>query len=231
MSPVVTTSLPTNHQHPYDNDGNNNNDGNNDGMMKSNNASFSMLFSPAASSLASTPGGPLNQQHHHSSSGGGQQPAAGTVELDVDWDPATVQSELLLATSVLSHRGLKLAAKWAAEQLVGVHNNSNKSNNTGSNMMMQQQQQQQQYAAWSDLTHKDWYAKSLLDLGEYLHAAHVLSDTTNAASEGVGGTTDIILQIPGPASDLSSFGIYLRAYALYMAGERRKEEDHLELHR
>ncbi len=132
----------------------------------------------------------------------------GNVELQVDWDPATVQSELLQATAILSHRGLKLAAKWAAEQLVGI---TTTSNGNGSTVHMPE---------ISDLTPKDWYAKSLMDLGEYLHAAAILSEST-----------DDVLLIPGPAADLSAFGIYLRAYALYMAGERRKEEEHLELQR
>ena len=78
-----------------------------------------------------------------------------------------------------------------------------------------------QQASWSTLTSKDWYAKSLLDLGEYLHAAHVLCEATEEV--------DVFSTIPGPATDLSTFGVYLRAYALYMAGERRKEEDHLEM--
>jgi hypothetical protein len=214
MSPIVTTS----------NTGQNNS-----------NASFSMLFSPAASSLASTPGGPLNLNNttltdHHANmqyGGGKHQQQQQQVELEVDWDPATVQAELLQATCVLSHRGLKLAAKWAAEQLVGIRSDSNTENSSGTSNQ-QQQQQQQQHAAWSHLTSKDWYAKSLVDLGEYLHAAYVLSDTTHSASEA--GGVDI-LQIPGPSSELSTFGVYLRAYALYMAGERRKEEDHLELQR
>ena len=92
-----------------------------------------------------------------------------------------------------------------------------------------------QQESWSALTHHDWYAKSLLDLGEYLHAAHVLSTMTMTNTSGTSGSHHQdhmdILHIQGPASDLSSYGIYLRAYALYMAGERRKEEDHLELQR
>jgi anaphase-promoting complex subunit 8 len=168
--------------------------------------SFSMLFSPAASSLASTPGG-----------------AVETVEMEVHWDPSLVRSELMQATSVLSHRGLKLAAKWASEQLVGIpvgnphpaslDNNTNHHHNHHHHYQLLQ-------AEFSQLTAKDWYAKSLFDLGEYLHAASVLSEST----------TDVT-RISAPLEDLSSFGIYLRAYALYLAGERRKEEEYLELQR
>ena len=135
------------------------------------------------------------------------------MELQVDWDPATIQAELLQATAILSHRGLKLAAKWAAEQLVGIdgtHNHGMKFQSSSDSLTL----------AYADWTPKEWYAKTLLDLSEFLHAAAVLSEPT-----------DDVTLIPGPASDLTPFGIYLRAYALYLAGERRKEEDHLELQR
>jgi hypothetical protein len=154
-------------------------------------ASYSMLFSPAASSLASTPGG------------------AGTVELEVHWDPSLVRAELMQATAILSHRGLKLAARWASEQLVGIP--SGAPGQLDGNVLQTE---------FTQLTEKDWYAKSLLDLGEYLHAAGVLSQPTTDVS-----------RMTGPLPHLSPFGIYLRAYALYMAGERRKEEEHLELQR
>ena len=158
----------------------------------------SFIFSPAAASLPSTP--------------------ANNLELQVDWDPATIQAELLQATAILSHRGLKLAAKWAAEQLVGIDGASH--NNNSSNNAIKFQHSDLVLPTMGELTPKEWYAKSLLDLSEYLHAAAVLSEPTD----------DVVL-IPGPASDLSSFGVYLRAYALYLAGERRKEEDHLESQR
>ena len=151
--------------------------------------SYSMLFSPAASSLASTPGG--------------------TVELEVHWDPSSVKAELMQATSLLSHRGLKLAAKWASEQLVGIPVGSPASLDV--NLLQ---------AEFSQLNENDWYAKTLFDLGEYLHSSSVLSRPS----------TDVT-RISPPREDLSSFGIYLRAYALYLAGERRKEEEHLELQR
>ena len=64
------------------------------------------------------------------------------------------------------------------------------------------------------------YAKTLMELGEYAHAAAVLSQTSKSVET-----------MPPPLSDLSAFGVYLRAYALYMAGEKRKEEDAMELKR
>lgn len=147
--------------------------------------SYSMLFSPAASSLASN-----------------------DMEMEVHWDPTLIRAELLQATSVLSHRGLKQAAKWAAEQLVGIP--------VGHPATLEQYMDNE----WSQLSEKDWYAKTLMDLGEYLHAAAVLSEPT----------TDVSRIMP-PRQSISTFGLYLRAYCLYLAGERRKEEEYLELKR
>jgi len=214
MSPVVTTSLPFDSHGP----------GGDGGGGAPGNASFSMLFSPAASSLASTPGGPLNNHNNDTNA---------QVELEVDWDPALVHTELLQASAILSHRGLKLAAKWAAEQLVGIATTTKAAaaaaGPTHKPTTAIPQMHQLQESAWSTLTGADWYAKSLFDLGEYLHAAYVLSDTTTQSTTGTASMD--MLQLPGPAPNLSSYGCYLRAYALYMAGERRKEEDYLELQR
>ncbi|CAJ1949143.1 unnamed protein product [Cylindrotheca closterium] len=157
--------------------------------------SYSMLFSPAASSLASAD--------------------RSVIEMEVHWDPSLIRAELLQATSILSHRGLKLAAKWAAEQMVGIP-----MGNPGRLELLFQQQQPQNLVAqeWSQLTEQDWYAKSLMDMGEYLHASAALSEPTTEAS-----------QMMPPLESISSFGIYLRSYCLYLAGERRKEEEFLQL--
>jgi hypothetical protein len=64
----------------------------------------------------------------------------------------------------------------------------------------------------------EMYAKSLMELGEYAHAAAVLSKSNQ----------DVTTMTP-PLPDLSPFGIYVRAYAMYLAGERRKEEEFVEM--
>ena len=157
--------------------------------------SYSMLFSPAASSLASP-----------------------TVELQVHWEPAQIRSELRMATTILSHRGLKLAAKWTSEQLVGlVRTDGTMDSSTAGGEIATMKGL---HAEMSQLQDRDWYAKSLLELGEYLHAASVLSQPND----------DVTCMTP-PLEDASNYGIYLRAYALYLAGERRKEQDYLELQR
>jgi len=146
-------------------------------------------------------------------------------EMELHWDPEVIRSELQTATIVLSLRGLKLSAKWASEQLLGLPTFKTNNNSGGG-----QQQQQQLKVTEADhafitavLQESDasvLYAKSLLELGEYMHAAAVLSLPNN-----------IVTTMADPLPHLSSYGIYLRAYALFMAGERRKEEDYIELQR
>jgi hypothetical protein len=244
-------------------------------------ASYSMLFSPAASSLASTPGGGLGL----GGGGGGGASTGGGVELEVNWDPSLVRGELLQASAILSHRGLKLASKWAAEQVMGIPVGHEASFGVGGpgggHHQHQHQQQRHQLDTPEDpddsfastgapaavplttmmhemtaMRERDWYAKSLLDLGEYLHAASVLSQDQqqqhshgaplgrgSSAGPGPAGGLDTkgaaaaaaaaadITQMGPPQQDLSTFGFYLRAYALYMAGERRKEEEYVEMER
>ncbi|KAL3924246.1 MAG: hypothetical protein SGILL_001159 [Bacillariaceae sp.] len=206
-------------------------------------ASYSMLFSPAASSLASTPGG-LSGFHSMDDGDDGNTSSGqmGNVELEIHWEPSMVKSQLLQASAVLSHRGLKLASKWAAEQVVGIPVGQPAS--LGMNQDEEELHHDQDFATsvpsriptviqeeLLNMTEKDWYAKSLLEVGEYLHAAAFLSRDLGVDGEGISTTTTSatacdITQIGPPLTELSSYGVYLRAYALYMAGERRKEEEY-----
>lgn len=136
------------------------------------------------------------------------------LEQEVVWNPAQVYVDLQAACQVLSDRGWKLAAKWAAEQWMGLP-----AVEDGATAMLQ-----------PDIDDKLWpsssssgggpmlsYAKTLLDLGEFAHAAAVLSQP-HATVE----------RMPPPLPDLSAVALGMRAYALYMAGEKRKEEAHQE---
>mmetsp|Transcript_22623 Transcript_22623/g.49203 ORF Transcript_22623/g.49203 Transcript_22623/m.49203 type:complete len:948 (+) Transcript_22623:225-3068(+) len=221
-----------------------------------------------------------------------QQQQQQQQELELNWDPTRVKTELVKASAILSHRCLKLAGKWAAEQVTGIpvgiansvipnsfrysygSSNGNSGNATSNHNardvdlsfntndcslddneeeeLLYEQEQEQNNPNLSivrelqSMTAEDWYAKSLFELGEFLHAASVLSRDTNASTNtnanantnarGGNGTssnnssnTKDITQMGPPKDDLSSYGFYLRAYALYMAGERRKEEDFSEL--
>jgi hypothetical protein len=168
----------------------------------------------------------------------------------------------LQASAILSHRGLKLAAKWAAEQVVGIPVGPPASlrmppppqphEDEESNMNVPQQSTSDRIQLGLqeellNMNEQDWYAKSLMDLGEFLHAASVLSQdlggssnnhrdtnihhhsnntTTSISTAAVNINTADITQMGPPLPGLSSFGFYVRAYALFMAGERRKEEEY-----
>jgi len=145
-------------------------------------------------------------------------------EIEMAWNPAVAVTGLRLASQILSDRCLKLSAKWCAEQWMGlppdvvasaaadddIHNSSLVSEDlfvtTETNPAVQ-------------------YSKALLELGEYSHSAAVLSETSlqNKAAS--------VESMPPPLPDLSPKATYFRAYALYMAGERAKEEKLLELER
>ena len=241
------------------------------GASNANDSSYSMLFSPAASSLASTPGGgmhggdPMNRNSMSYTPNNGnimnsmdyqQQQQQPQQELELNWDPTRVKSELLKASAVLSHRCLKLAGKWAAEQVTGipvgtVHpvvsgSKSNSLEDADVDLSYDLDQQQvspeeedpslSMIRELSMMSAEDWYAKSLFDLGEFLHAASVLSSNSASSAAGKSNsattTTTVrrdITQMGPPKDNLSSYGFYLRAYSLYMAGERRKEEEYSEL--
>jgi hypothetical protein len=161
--------------------------------------SYSMLFSPGGASSLASPS--MNNNSH--------------VELEVHWDPLELSRELRMASAILGHRCLKLGAKWASEQLNGLATTSNSYNNNS--IADTSKCLQDEVMVMQD---RDWYAKSLVECGEYLHAAAILSEPS-----------EDVMMIQPPLANLSSFGIYLRAYALYLGGERRKEEDHLESQR
>lgn len=240
MSPVVGPAAGSHIHHPHHDQ-----------------PSYSMLFSPAASSLASTPGGSglilnnsvinnPNSSSNNLNNNTGRNHANNPADImELNWDPRTVRKDLMQAAAILNHRGLKLAAKWASEQLVGVapgifadtpttladddkndenDGNGNDDNDLDNDIAIDKDQASTLHRLlqqeWMALSGRDWYAKSLMDLGEYLHAASALSRPSDHATH-----------IQGPLPDLTSFGFYIRAYSLYMAGERRKEEEYLELQR
>ncbi len=163
------------------------------------------------------------------------------------WSVENAKSKLRKAVKILNQRGLKLASKWAAEQLIGLAQPSTsplrKFDFRSSSIEISSRDDEYDHASDIEL-----YAKSILDLGEYHRAAAILSInpiTANNASRqqpphqrpttktNINGKTrgntggDLMIQPPLP--NLSPYGIFLRAYALYMAGERRKEEEVLEL--
>ena len=159
-----------------------------------------------------------------------------------NWNLDQARQQLRRATKECNRRGLKLASRWASEQLLGlaVSNttaNNNDNNNSSMNKSMDSQASSTAVPLPLLLEEKcqpndiELYATSLFDLGEYSRAAHILSmsasstnnTSTSPSSDGSLG------QINPPRDNLSSIGIYLRAFALYLDGERRKEEQVTEL--
>jgi len=242
--------------------------------MNQQDTSYSMLFSPGGSSFASTPGGgmlggdsggggismpppstPSSQQAVYQQQ---QQQQQQQQDLELNWDPDRIKTELLKASAILSHRCLKLSSKWAAEQMAGIpvgntkpvvltaldnedDNNDDKNNeindvdisfNTYDGSFQQQQEEDHPSMSMvhelAEMNEDDWYAKSLFELGEFLHAASILSSSSINNGRESNSNKDIT-QIGPPKEGLSPYGFYLRAYSLYMAGERRKEEEYNEL--
>ena len=159
------------------------------------------------------------------SPGGMSLASSVNMELEVPWNPSQVFCDLQKACQILSERGLKLSAKWAAEQLVGLpleaaYNLSSASSSSSSSTIPD-------HLVFSDNNPAAVYAKTLLELGEYGHAAAVLSDASAPIPLGSKAAASME-SMPPPAPELSPFAFYLRAYALYMNGERRKEEECLE---
>ncbi|KAJ1442435.1 Tetratricopeptide-like helical domain superfamily [Sesbania bispinosa] len=137
------------------------------------------------------------------------------------------RSELRIAIRQLSDRCLHSASKWAAEQLVGIEQDpakftpSNTRFQRGSSSIRRKYRTHEisstpiagvSYVATpvmeeDELVDGDFYllAKSYFDCREYKRAAHVLRDQTGRKS------------------------LFLRCYALYLAGEKRKEEEMIEL--
>ena len=135
--------------------------------------------------------------------------------MESSWNVEEARSALRNAATLCSRRGLKLASRWASEQLVGLAppqiNDTAPNNITNHSVTITNE----------SLNDHEIYAHSLFETGEYGRCALSLSQRCTSS-----GT---ISEIPPPRNDLSPTGIYLRAYALYLEGERKKEEEVTEL--
>ena len=83
------------------------------------------------------------------------------------------------------------------------------------------QQQQQGEVRMYEI--EELHAQVLLDAGEFERAAAVLSG--DGMNEVNGGRS----YHGSPVKGLGSRGIFIRGYAMYLAGERKKEEELLEI--
>ncbi|KAF3796278.1 Anaphase-promoting complex subunit 8 [Nymphaea thermarum] len=138
----------------------------------------------------------------------------------------TYRNELRIAVRQLRDRCLYSAAKWAAEQLIGLEPDNGKStplqhrSHRGSSSIRRRFRGTDVFSTPStsmsyvgtpvlveEEIENDYYllAKAYFDSREYRRAAHVLRDQTGKKA------------------------MFLRGYALYLAGEKRKEEEMIEL--
>ncbi|KAL8457668.1 hypothetical protein ACS0TY_035512 [Phlomoides rotata] len=147
----------------------------------------------------------------------------------------TCRTELRTAVRHLSERGLYSAAKWAGEQLLGIEQDPSKHTPSHTRFQRGSSSIRRRFRTATpaessatpsagvsyvntpslmgveeydyDLMDNDFYmmAKSYFDCKEYKRAAHVLRDQT------------------------SKISMFLRCYSLYLAGEKRKEEEMIEL--
>jgi Anaphase promoting complex subunit 8 / Cdc23 len=183
-------------------------------------------------------------------------PAEATI--DVVWNPTQVDLDLQKACTILTQRQLKLSAKWIAELAVGLSSLDIGTTTDGppfsvrrnpvdtlsstipNHLLLNLSSSSSNYPALFQ------YARTLFDLGDYAMAASMLSvggngrhqhppTTTSSSSSSSYSKASVIettlTTMPPPIPHLSSYEIYLRSYALYMAGERQKEEQILELQR
>ena len=157
------------------------------------------------------------------------------------WDVEEVRCSLRRASVELSKRGLKLAAKWAAEQLIGLPSRSSATNDQNGVFWSTPDRNNKDgvktlgtnhlhYELSGEEEDKVIYAQTLFDMGEFDNAAHILSCSSTSTPSS---TSALVLGggIGPPLPNLSSHGLFLRAYSLYLSGERRKEQELVEITR
>ena len=111
-----------------------------------------------------------------------------------------VRDELRVAVRQLSERGLRCSSKWAAEQLVGLRRDA----------AADEDQEMVASASVEDPVESEQeqdavlLAKAYFDVNEFLRAAHTLRGAR------------------------APCGRFLRWYSLFLAGEKRKDEESLE---
>ena len=117
-------------------------------------------------------------------------------------DSSRARTELSEAVMQCSMRGLKNAAVWASELLVGVSKASDDDDGDDNEATINAE-----FPFHTMMTPKYLLAKSYYDAGELLRCVHVLSPCDESSFE-----------------KLNAVELFLWGYSLYLAGEKRKEE-------
>jgi len=129
------------------------------------------------------------------------------------------RSQLRLATAALQLRGLKNAAKWCAEQLSGLEETGAPQPAppvpAASEALLRRSS--------ADCSDRFLLAKTYFDLGEFQRAAFVLQAPSGRGGDGGAGAK------PSSLRGLPGEELFLKAYALYLAGEKAKEQEAAEM--
>eukprot|EP00956_Cyclotella_meneghiniana_P001653 scaffold1810_cov60-Cyclotella_meneghiniana.AAC.11 len=159
------------------------------------------------------------------------------------WDIDEARHQLRQASLLCAKRGLKIASRWAAEQLIGLADNA--TNTAAATALPNHSLELGDSHDTTVMTDVEIYACALFDMGEYSRCVHALSasshttattsttssNNNNAAFNNriINNNNNNIQHHPPPHDNLSPLGIYTRAYALYLQGERQKTEELSEL--
>ncbi|EKX37877.1 hypothetical protein GUITHDRAFT_144699 [Guillardia theta CCMP2712] len=123
---------------------------------------------------------------------------AGGSAMEVEEQPQLMKGELRLALKHLSEHGLLFGAKWAAEQLNGFASEVTADEAAAAQRMSTGQRKGGEEEDLVDL------AKTYVDVKEYKRAAYLLRECR------------------------SSRGVFLRGYATYLSGQKRKQESEID---
>ena len=130
--------------------------------------------------------------------------------------PDVLAAQLRGAISELTCRGLKQSAKWAAELLVGLPRSASSSSASSSASSSSSSSSSSLAEAGEPDSDAFLLARTYFDLGEYQRTAWVLEQDELGVARGGTGL-------------VSRRGMFLRMYSLFLAGEKRKEEEIVEL--
>jgi anaphase-promoting complex subunit 8 len=163
------------------------------------------------------------------------------------------RGQLRLATAALQLRGLKNAAKWCAEQLSGLDQTATALASAGGSApsepatvrtpcpSLPAASEALLRRSAADVSDRFLLARTYFDLGEFQRAAFVLQAPggrpsspsgdgggVSGGSEAWGGEAWGVTK-PSALRGLPGEELFLKAYALYLGGEKAKEQEALEL--
>ncbi|KAE9011037.1 Anaphase-promoting complex subunit 8 [Phytophthora rubi] len=132
-------------------------------------------------------------------------------------EPTVVAAQLRSAVRDLRVRGLKQATQFAAELLLGMGDAAHRRSSLD---LRRSDEAEDEPEDWAEADRFE-AAKACFDVGEYLRAHHML--THSAGSPSLGPESEDVGCIPTQKTR------FLKYYALYLAGEKAKEEMDLEM--